>query len=297
MFLTLCLIPSSGVSSGECELLGSEARKFSLDLEGEVEVEYRENESSPESSGKQDGGCEVGYFPQDNLSESSPSSRGDLDIKLDNAVELQFGPCETNIRAIRRRQTAFAKHKRMSLFAATMNPVSSIFNNPKSLFIGPSRNSTAPVRPGILAKNLVSEHKFETDRKMEFTTYETEASLAWQDDNGILKSIFVFLEEPDLLQSVSLVCTKWADVATLAHAELMLTNVGCTGLLSTDSEYDSDDDSSCDNSEDAPKYLDRSWDYLISTYPWARFLAEGGFKSVFKVYNHIHRTEEAVSVM
>lgn len=290
---------SLGVSTGESELLGGEPRKFSLDLELEAEAEYRETESSPDSSGKRHGGYEAGYFPEESLSESSPSSRGGFDTKMENNVEFQLGPGENDTRAIRRRQTAFAKHKRMSLFASAVNPAASIFNNRKSLFVRPSRTSALTFRPSILTKNLVSEHKFEADVKMESSPRETPSTPDWQDDTVILKSVFVFLTEADLLRSVSPVCTKWADVATEAHAELMLTSVGCTGFLSGESELDEsdDDDESSYANDDAPRYLEKSWSYLTATFPWARFLAEGGFKQVFKVFNHVHRAEEAISVM
>lgn len=277
--------------------MDDEPRPFSLELDLEAHGDYRSNESTPESTSKRDEGHGIGFFSQENLSESSPSSRGGFD-KMDTTVEFQAEQGENDARAFRRRQTAFAKRKRMSLFASAVNPTTSIFNNRKSLFVRAPRACSLAFRPTILNKDLISEHKFETEMKTESIDEEsTLQAPIWQSDSAILKGIFAYLSEPGLLRSASLVCTKWSDVATEALAEHMLMSVGCKGFLSADTEDETcDDESSCDD-EGLPGPLDRPWNHLTSTFPWARFLAEGGFKKVFKVFNRTHRLYEAVSVM
>lgn len=217
---------------------------------------------------------------------------------MDTTVEFQVGHDEADFRAFRRRQTAFAKHKRMSLFASAVNPAVSIFNNRKSLFVRNTRASLMAFRPSIFNRNLSSEHTFETETKTEPMEEELIVDTPlWHVDNDILKGIFSYLSGPELLHSASLVCTKWADVATEASAELMLISVGCKGFLgSANDAEDSDNESVCEE-VDVPAHMDRPWSDLTATFPWARFLAEGGFKKVFKVFNRNHRVYEAVSVM
>jgi hypothetical protein len=39
------------------------------------------------------------------------------------------------------------------------------------------------------------------------------------------------------------------------------------------------------------------WNILLERFPWGCFLAQGGAKQVFKVYNACNKKEEAISVM
>ena len=121
-------------------------------------------------------------------------------------------------------------------------------------------------------------------------------SAAFFKDECILKSIFLFLSEPELLQSAFLVCTTWADAATQAHAELMCIGVGCSNSISGDFDSPDDDCTFCPQDNKTIRH-DKPWNYLTSTFPWARFLAEGGFKQVYQVFNRRFRAMEAVSVM
>ncbi len=132
---------------------------------------------------------------------------------------------------------------------------------------------------------------------MDTPTTEANCLGSWHEDDRILVAVFGFLTESELIHSAFLVNNQWADAATHAHAVLMLTSVGCRPENILASCEEMDDDESDASTVLVPKLLERSWDYLTTTYPWARFLAEGGFKAVFKVYNRIHRVEEAMSIM
>jgi hypothetical protein len=48
---------------------------------------------------------------------------------------------------------------------------------------------------------------------------------------------------------------------------------------------------------DGQDNIERSWEALHKSFPWACFLAKGGAKTVFKVYNVATEQEEAISVM
>ena len=77
----------------------------------------------------------------------------------------------------------------------------------------------------------------------------------------------------------------------------MLVSVGCDPL----SHGNADDDSS--SGADAPvhssmaKSMERDWPYLMDRFPWAKFLSDGAFKRVYKVWNNQCRAYEALSVM
>merc|ERR1712238_99953 len=128
-------------------------------------------------------------------------------------------------------------------------------------------------------------------------------------DSSILSQMFLFLCEEELPCSASVVCSQWFDEATNAHASLMLISVGCnTDVIDRPStELVEEDNISIDNeaivdSNEAlgnsiAKSMERSWDYLMKSFPWASFLSEGAFKRVYKVWNTTMKSEEAISVM
>lgn len=101
-------------------------------------------------------------------------------------------------------------------------------------------------------------------------------------DDQILPHILSFLDEEQLLTSASSICTYWSKAATDAHVNLLLRSVQETEASGT---YRSE------------PILERSWQNLHKLYPWASFLAEGGAKCVYKVYNSRTNREEALSVM
>ena len=45
------------------------------------------------------------------------------------------------------------------------------------------------------------------------------------------------------------------------------------------------------------KSMERDWQYLMDRIPWARYLGEGGYKSVYEVRNAHLGANEAISVM
>lgn len=273
---------------------GGSSRTFSLDLDFAKEGAYRTaNESSPESTSRRDDNFEDVLSQQDVMLDTSPSSQAGLD----HTMAPQAGRGAMDNRTSKRRQTAFEKRKRMSLFASAVNPAEALFKSRQSLFTRPSRTSVMPRPSFLLEQNLTAEHKFGLDIPMEAPPYNEDDTARWHEDDRILQVVFGFLSEPELLRSAFLVNNKWADAATHAHAVLMLSSVGCRpeNILASGEEVD--DDESDDGKDAAPTLLDRSWDYLTTTYPWARFLAEGGFKAVFKVFNRTHKVEEAMSIM
>jgi len=181
-------------------------------------------------------------------------------------------------RADRRRQTAFAKHRRMSLFASAVNPVQSFLKQRKSLFV--RQPCTTPAsKQNILfgsAPEFFSENTpLVVDKKNEESPLE---------DVEVLRTILGYLEEKELLFVAGLVCRKWSDAATHSHANLMLSSVANCYTEGVD------------NNNDVTR-SQRSWGYLTTTFPWACFLSEGAFKRVYKVFNSTCKEEEAVSVM
>lgn len=284
-----------GYPCEEDENHGTEARSFALELELEAAGEYRMGESSPDSVSDKESSEEGGLFSRAELSDSSLPSRSGCEI-LDDDFGVQPDLRSSRSRAFRRRQTEFDKRARLSLFAAAVNPTASIFGKRKSLFQRPLPSQVADTATSPRLKVLVSEHKFEGSiQPWTGESPETQSATLLKDE-CILKSIFLFLTETELLRSAFLVCTTWADAATQAHAELMCLGVGCSNSISSDFGSSDEDDALCDQHSHTLKD-EKSWNYLTSTFPWARFLAEGGFKQVYQVFNRSLRAMEAVSVM
>ncbi len=190
----------------------------------------------------------------------------------------------STVRAARRRETTLAKHRRVSLFASAANPAEAFARQRKSMFVRkPGMFSARKQKPFLeTAPEFFSEHT-----SLDFNKYASPRARNKEsplDDNDILKMIFDFLEEKELLCTVGLVSRKWSDAATYSHANLVLSTV----------DY-------CDTEEaqftEASTSTGRSWDYLMTTFPWASFLSEGAFKRVYKVFNFACKAEEAISVM
>jgi serine/threonine protein kinase len=102
-------------------------------------------------------------------------------------------------------------------------------------------------------------------------------------NESIMTQVFSFLNEIDLVHTASSVCTSWADMASTAHARLIFT----TFMGESDKEID----------RYQYNHLERTWKEVHTLFPWACFLAEGGAKRVYKVYNRHVREKEALSVM
>jgi hypothetical protein len=111
-----------------------------------------------------------------------------------------------------------------------------------------------------------------------------------------LVNVFAFLTESELMR-VSLVCNSWADEAALAHVNLMLESVAYLSGNNDFDEEDSDSSTELVQRSSIALSMERPWSYLFDRFPWARFLAEGGSKKVYKVWNSCVESYEAISVM
>jgi hypothetical protein len=311
----------AGISSSPCLLplhvdsatprssdLGFELEAVSAYQE-EVVSAYREKAESPTSIDNSDDDDDIVLYqvgeterspmntPMNKFGEPSVAGFG---VNLDHVVlKTPGGPSNKDLK---RRQTSVAKHKRMSLVASTKHPNGPVVPSRKSLFIRPPRASAVPTRPPLAEKlnlvpNFPSSELAASKEPMLEDVMDCPMTVAL-DKAEIVESILGYLQEPELLQTASLVCSTWSDIATQAHANLMWMSVGCL-----DSSSDNDDDSvdegeqSASLAEYVPGLMERPWDFLISTFPWACFLSEGAFKQVYKVYNRTFGVEEAVSIM
>ena len=239
--------------------------------------------------------------PTNTFGEPSGAGFGvDMDHVMSNT------PAGPSNKDLKRRQTSVAKHKRMSLVASTMHPTGPVVPSRKSLFIRPPRASVLPTRPPLVEKlslvpNFPSSELAASKEPMLENIIDCPVTAAL-DKAEIVEAILGYLQEPELLQTASLVCSTWSDLATQAHANLMWMSVGCLES-SSDNDVDNDVDSVDEGEQSAslaqyvPGLMERPWDFLISTFPWACFLSEGAFKQVYKVYNHTFGVEEAISIM
>jgi len=221
-------------------------------------------------------------------------------LRLDDRSTL-LGPPSPQV--FQRRRQAMAKHRRVSLavqpfdtralraarmpsFARNMSRRSSVLHPRLSTFGDAATFATAEALPEV-----------STDVE------ETPENPLLQ--ATMLGNVFSYLGEGDLLLRTSPVCTLWADVSTEAHATLVLSSVGCSAMgneAGTDGSLETEIDDVEDEQNEAKtnhvmKSMEKSWSYLLESFPWACFLSDGAFKRVYKVYNKVTGLEEAVSVM
>jgi len=126
-------------------------------------------------------------------------------------------------------------------------------------------------------------------------------------DDASFSHVLSFLNEGELIHSACLVCTSWADASAEALGNLMLVSVGCDPLSHNNADDDSlseadEFDSVCAHAvppvnSSVKKSMERDWPYLMDRFPWAKFLSDGAFKRVYKVWNNQCRAYEALSVM
>lgn len=199
-----------------------------------------------------------------------------------------------NDRMTRRRIGSLAKHRRISLFANTMQSRNSIRPSRKSHFAGCARMSIAETS---LALHDEKRFSFLPAKVSEISSFDHSNKLEIDQnplmESGILSTVLSFLDERELLCGVSPVCSFWADVCTEAHATLMLSSVGC---LENIDDFEDLDVLPVEN-QSIMRSMEKNWKYLINQYPWACFLSEGAFKKVYKVWNSATEAEEAISVM
>ena len=126
-------------------------------------------------------------------------------------------------------------------------------------------------------------------------------------DSTAFSCALSFLNEGELIHSASLVCTTWADAAAEALGNLMLVSVGCDPSVNDktndDCSSEADESDFVDTQAVPPenssvaKSMERGWPYLMERFPWAKFLSDGSFKRVYKVWNDYCGAYEAISVM
>jgi len=207
-----------------------------------------------------------------------------------SAQQIRFLDPKTDEKCLRKRRMSFEKHRRMSVFMSASQ-------NRESLLL----QKTGLFRPSAAFGRV--ERSFRCD---EFPEFSERSGNVDEDvfsvkilDEQILASVFSFLPERELLLTTSLVNSTWAEASAVAHAKLILESLGA---IDDDDEHVDDDE--CGALVDgtlrrlAPTHAsERPWSYVRETFPWGRFLAEGGMKRVYRVYNAAVGAEEAVSVM
>lgn len=216
-------------------------------------------------------------------------------------------------RELRRRKQSIMKHRRMSVYMAA----SQSNNEPagrcrQSSLFHAQRSSVAPT--GRSRFGLDMEFLPSTQAGMEAEeSLDGEAPDIFAAD-GILEKALSFLTETELLSTASLVSTSWADATARAHANLMLASLVPVDAShkdddgegnSTDESLLSDDDDNDDMTTDSQPQqrntiaasMERCWRVLNGNFPTGQFLSQGGFKSVYKVFNASVGEHEAISVM
>ncbi|CAB9496345.1 Conserved hypothetical, protein [Seminavis robusta] len=193
---------------------------------------------------------------------------------------------DKSVRVLRRKNKSLAKYNRMSACAMV---ISTSIQRRKSMF------DRAPISfdPGCHQRDLSMCTNSFTTTSMQ-SAFEQHPLAEIVEEKTILPQIFSYLEGPELLSTLSLVCTAWADAATEAYAELMLASVGCSPLHANEEEGREEIQGEANS---VAKSMERSWSYLMRNFPYASFLGQGSFKSVYKVKNSALKAPEAVSIM
>lgn len=187
----------------------------------------------------------------------------------------------------RRRRLSYAKMKRMSLWVASTHPTELLIRKPKNLFLG--QKSYAPAISEHVHQTLSKRKDSFLEEHISSSTEPSESDCAnpftTPSSDDLLRRVFSFLTDTELLCKASSVCHGWADVATSVNVDRIV-----SGL-----RLDEDDEES--SQEVITSSSERSWGYLHNLYPWACFLSEGSFKKVYMVHNAQTACDEAVSVM
>lgn len=196
----------------------------------------------------------------------------------------------------RKRMSSFAKHRRVSLCAAVLPPVGSIPIRRQTTFVPHGPGSLSP-RNDFQSRTLLVRPNLSSMVPALVVQSSVEVVC---NDSTILSNIFSFFSEQELLCRVSPVCTAWADAATASHACLMLMSMGFSTSFADSENYGSSEElREADASivQSVTRSMERSWQYLMSQFPWACYLSDGAFKKVFKIYNSALNVSEALSVM
>ena len=195
-------------------------------------------------------------------------------------------------KVIRKRRKSIAKLKRISLCYQLAMPMETKLSQfqAASLFA-----NLSPYKIDEIRERLTS------DDSVEAPSFVKEIiPFSWEHRKVPLEKVFSFLTEAELHMTTSLVSRAWADAAAIAHASLMASSIAY--LLHVEDDED-DEDCSMDGStrvlsmDSLARSMERPWTYLANTFPWGMYLAEGGMKKVYKVYNSRVGAEEAIAVM
>jgi hypothetical protein len=197
----------------------------------------------------------------------------------------------------RKRMRSFAKHRRVSLCASVLPPVGSIPTRRQTTF---ANHSLALSSSRTSSSGLSSMNTSRFRQQLPAAIMKEHPVDKVCKDASLLPRIFAFLLEQELLSRASPVCSTWADAATVSHANLMLISVGCSTSAAGGDGYDSDDDSQSASVKlvrSVSKSMERSWKFLMESFPWACYLSDGAFKRVYKVFNAKLSSFEAISIM
>ena len=209
--------------------------------------------------------------PFDDITYSSSRLFDDLEIEksdtFDEEDTILVHDRKERERSSRRRQSSINKRRRLSIFAVAAGARS---RHPRE-----SRSTVFQNEPVFEEPEVVTDNPAESVGTTEH----------------IMATIFSFMGEKDLLTVFSTVGTQWADWATDAHANLLVSSVRFpdTG--------DDDDENLAFVGNQRDPVLERSWKSLHGKFPWACYLAAGGAKTVYRAFNMAVGREEAISVM
>ena len=118
--------------------------------------------------------------------------------------------------------------------------------------------------------------------------------------------VLSYLSQSELIHGTFLVSQSWADSTAEALGKLMFRSVGCDPEESDEGGAEDDESDICDFNlfedtffnETNNQSTDRDWTFLMNHFPWAKYISDGAFKKVYKVFNVMHGgTYEAISVM
>jgi hypothetical protein len=155
------------------------------------------------------------------------------------------------------------KKKRVSLFASSFNAQ-----------LLPPRQSCYPFQ--AFEKELAEEEE-------ESCVVEIACST-----ERVVSNVLSYLTEIELMTITFSVNRAWAEYSTIAHVNLLVASTGIESELASFGK---------NHSVVNEPTLERPWEFLRARFPWACFLAAGGAKKVYKVYNASVEQEEALSVM
>ena len=104
-------------------------------------------------------------------------------------------------------------------------------------------------------------------------------------ESGAIHRVLSYLNEGELIHSATLVSTMFADVAAGALGDMM------KKLWCAESETSAFGPSSLASSKK------KTLEYLMGRFPSAKYIGDGGYKQVYKVWNGDCEGFEAISVM